>query len=84
MVCAMGEEVEEERLFQIVDPETRKLVASCDGPDSRGDCPYRLGSLIPCAGLRVIPLSGTIANGLPFSVQRREWDGCPLEWLTYP
>jgi len=73
-----------DRLFSLVDPVTRHQIALCTGPDEHGACPSAHGGLPPCAGLRVVPLRGTPANGLPFTVSGASSGRCPLAWVAEP
>ena len=71
------------RMFGIVGRHTGHLDALCDGPTPDGRCPQTGGGTLPCAGERVIPLSGTVADGLPFSISPAEaGPECPLSWVS--
>jgi len=73
---------EADRLFILLDPETRRVIDLCYGPASDGACPrYVAGQQLPCEGYKVIPLRRTSANGLPFRVGRCDSARCPLAWL---
>lgn len=77
--------VSTDRLFGIVGPPNRRLENLCPGPSADGDCPQAVDDVLPCAGKRVIPLRGTAANGLIFSVgSEQRGPGCPLEWVDDP
>ena len=73
-----------DRLFSLVDPITRHQIALCTGPDQDGMCPSAHEGQPPCAGLRVVPLRGTPANGLPFTVSGGTPGRCPLAWVAEP
>jgi hypothetical protein len=71
-----------DRLFGIVGQRNPCLVNLCPGPSADGDCPQAVADELPCAGKRVIPLRGTSANGLVFSVRSdQRGPGCPLAWV---
>jgi hypothetical protein len=71
-----------DRLFAVVDPRTRHTTGFCAGPRPAGECPRQVaGQPLPCAGHRVIPLSRTQADGLPFMVDAEASGRCPLAWL---
>jgi hypothetical protein len=71
-----------DRLFLLLDPQTRRVVDLCTGPAATGDCPsYVAGQPLPCEGFRVVPLRQTSANGLPFLVGHCEGAHCPLAWI---
>ena len=80
--CEMGMTTSADRLFLLLDPHTRRVVDICTGPTATGDCPaYVAGQPLTCAGVRVVPLRRTSANGLPFLVDEGEGPRCPLAWL---
>lgn len=71
-----------DRLFAIVGREDGKLVNLCAGPSPDGRCPRTDAGQLPCAGARVMPLRGTIADGLPFSVAAgQQGPRCALDWV---
>ena len=71
-----------DRLFILLDPETRRVIDLCSGPAAEGACPrYVAGQPLPCEGYKVIPLRSTSANGLPFRVGPSAGTRCPLAWL---
>jgi len=71
-----------DRLFILLDPQTRRVIDLCYGPAADGACPrYVAGQQLPCEGYKVIPLRRTSANGLPFRVGRCDSARCPLAWL---
>ena len=71
-----------DRLFAITGRGAGHLDDLCPGPSADGTCPQAAGNHLPCAGARVIPLTGTDANGLPFSVpSAAHGPGCPLAWV---
>jgi hypothetical protein len=70
------------RLFAIVSRQDGKLVDLCPGPSPDGRCPRAEAGQVPCAGERVVPLRGTTADGLPFSVAAdASGPRCPLDWV---
>jgi hypothetical protein len=80
--CDKGMSTLADRLFLLLDPHTRRVVDICTGPNATGDCPaYLAGQPLTCAGLRVVPLRHTPANGLPFLVDECAGPPCPLAWL---
>jgi hypothetical protein len=71
-----------DRMFAIVSRRGGHLENICPGPSAAGTCPRDGSGPLPCAGARVVPLTGTDANGLPFSVPSgRLGPRCPLAWL---
>ena len=71
-----------DRLFAIVSRPDGKLVNLCPGPSVDGRCSKDGTGLVPCAGARVVPLRGTMADGLPFSVGAdATGPRCPLDWV---
>ena len=70
-----------DRLFQIVDPVTNKLVDICTGPTPIGGCPRADTPPYDCIGLRVVPMRGTLADGLPFTATSARNGRCPLAWV---
>jgi hypothetical protein len=71
-----------DRLFLLLDPQTRRVIDLCTGPSPNGDCPSFVGGQpLPCEGYRVVPLRRTSANGLPFLVADSEGNRCPLAWV---
>jgi hypothetical protein len=71
-----------ERLFAIVGRQHGKLVNLCPGPSPHGRCSRTGAGQLPCAGARVMPLRGTVADGLPFSVAADQpGPRCPLDWV---
>jgi hypothetical protein len=71
-----------ERLFAIVGRRHRKLTNLCQGPSPDGQCPRAYAGELPCAGARVVPMRGTSADGLPFSVPAdQHGPRCPLAWV---
>jgi hypothetical protein len=71
-----------DRMFAIVGHPEGHLENLCPGPSSAGLCPQAAGGQLPCAGHRVVPLTGAEANGLPFSVSSdQHGPGCPLAWV---
>lgn len=73
-----------DRLFAIVSGQDGKLVNLCPGPFQDGDCSRAETGPVPCAGARVVPLRGTVADGLPFSVAvDASAPRCPLEWVDH-
>jgi hypothetical protein len=73
---------EYDRLFAMTEWETRHALAFCSGPSAHGGCPsFVPGQPLPCAGRRVIPMRGTIADGLPFRVTGTGDGRCPLAGL---
>ena len=73
-----------DRLFAIVSNQDGKLVNLCPGPSPDGECASAANGLVPCAGARVMPLRGTVADGLPFSVGADATaPRCPLEWVEH-
>jgi hypothetical protein len=73
---------EHDRLFAVTEAETRHALGFCSGPDATGRCPsFVPGQPLPCLGRRVIPMRGTVADGLPFRVTRGVNGLCPLAWL---
>jgi hypothetical protein len=71
-----------ERLFAIVDRQDGKLVNLCPGPSPDGRCSRAETGEVPCAGARVVPMRGTVADGLPFSVPvDQQGPSCPLDWV---
>jgi hypothetical protein len=74
-----------DRLFGIVGHRNPRLLDLCPGPTADDHCPQVEAGVLPCAGKRVIPLRGTPANGLVFSVQSDErGPECPLAWVDDP
>lgn len=73
------------QLFGIVGQRTPRLVDLCPGPAADTHCPQAVSDVLPCAGRRVIPLRGTPADGLIFSVRSdQRGPGCPLAWIDDP
>jgi hypothetical protein len=73
-----------DRLFAIVSRQDGKLVNLCPGPSPDGLCSRAETGQVPCAGARVMPLRGTIAAGLPFSVAAdATGPRCPLDWVDH-
>ncbi|MDQ2959584.1 MAG: hypothetical protein M3R48_00820 [Candidatus Dormibacteraeota bacterium] len=72
-----------DRLFAIARSGDGHMVNICPGPEADGTCPRASGSdLVPCAGARVIPLHGSGADGLPFSIPADAAGvACPMHWL---
>jgi hypothetical protein len=71
-----------DRLFAIVGRREGHFENLCPGPSAAGTCPQATGGPLPCAGARVVPLTGTGANGLPFSVPSdQRGPRCPLAWV---
>lgn len=71
-----------ERLFAIVSRRDGTLMNLCAGPSPHGRCSRVERGEIPCAGARVIPMRGTAADGLPFSIASgQQGPVCPLTWL---
>jgi hypothetical protein len=71
-----------DRLFAIVSRPDGKLMNLCPGPAPDGRCASAERGEVPCAGARVVPLRGTAADGLPFSVAvAQQGPRCPLEWV---
>lgn len=71
-----------DRMFAIVSRPKGHLENLCPGPSVAGTCPRAEGGPLPCAGARVVPLTGTDANGLPFSVPSdQQGPRCPLAWV---
>lgn len=74
-----------DRLFAIVDGQDRSLLDLCTGPDDEGHCARRAPGAVPCAAARVVPLRGTRADGLPFSVPADAMGPtCPMAWVDHP
>lgn len=73
-----------EHLFAIVDRLDGRLVDLCSGPVADGGCPRSEAGAPPCAGHRVIPMRGTRADGLPFSIPSTASGAvCPVGWLGH-
>jgi hypothetical protein len=71
-----------DRLFAIVSRLNGKLVNLCPGPSPDGRCSRAETGQVPCADARVVPLRGTTAVGLPFSVAAdATGPRCPLAWV---
>ena len=70
-----------DRLFMIVDPATGRMVGLCQGPDHGSRCGQAEAPPLPCEGYRVVPVRGTSANGLPFSVGKTVSARCPMAWV---
>jgi hypothetical protein len=71
-----------DRMIAIVGRPEGHLENLCPGPSAAGTCPQAAGGPLPCAGARVVPLTGTDANGLPFSVPSdQHGPRCPLAWV---
>ncbi len=71
-----------DRLFAMTEGAKRHALDFCHGPDAEGRCPSLVpGQPLPCAGRRVVPMRGTLADGLPFRVSGGEDGRCPLAWL---
>jgi hypothetical protein len=72
----------EERLFAIVGQHDHHLANLCPGPSASGDC-SRIGrGVVPCAGARVVPMRGTRADGLIFTVPGdHHGPRCPMAWV---
>lgn len=71
-----------ERLFAIVRRPGGHLDNLCPGPLPDGTCARVESGTLPCAGERVIPLRGTAANGLPFTVPAGlRGPRCPMAWV---
>ena len=73
-----------ERLFAIVRAEDGRMVNLCPGPALDGTCPRATTAtgLVPCAGTRVVPLHGSSADGLPFTVAAdAHGTVCPMHWI---
>jgi hypothetical protein len=73
-----------DRLFAMVRAEDGRMVNLCPGPAPDGTCPRAANEagLVPCAGARVIPLHGTGADGLPFTVAAdAQGTLCPMHWI---
>jgi hypothetical protein len=71
-----------ERLFAIVSRRDCTLMNLCPGPSPDGRCSKAERGEVPCAGARVIPMWGTGADGLPFSIAAgQRAPVCPLKWL---
>jgi hypothetical protein len=71
-----------DRLFAMTEAGTRHALGFCHGPDTAGRCPsFVPGQPLPCAGRRVVPMRGTVADGLPFRVTAWADGRCPLAWL---
>jgi hypothetical protein len=74
-----------DRLFGIVGQRDPRLRELCPGPTVDDHCPQAVAGVLPCAGKRVVPLRGTPANGLIFSVLCDEHGPrCPLAWVGDP
>ena len=72
-----------DRLFEIIGVQDGKLRNLCPGPSPGGLCSRTEMGPVPCAGARVVPLRGTSADGLPFSVAAdQQGPRCPLEWVN--
>jgi hypothetical protein len=55
----------------------------CGGPTADGLCPLAgHGDQVGCAGGMIVALRGTVADGLPLRVRRREGPLCPLALLV--
>jgi hypothetical protein len=71
-----------DRMFAIVSRPVGHLENLCPGPSAAGTCPQAVGGPLPCTGARVVPLTGTAAKGLPFSVPSDQHGPlCPLAWV---
>jgi len=71
-----------DRLFAIVSRPNGKLMNLCQGPSLIGRCSRAETGEVPCAGARVVPMRGTAANGLPFSVAvDQRGPRSPLDWV---
>lgn len=68
-------------LFMIVDPATGRLVGLCQGPDHGSRCGRAEAPPLPCEGFRVVPVRGTRARGLPFTVGKTVSNRCPMAWV---
>jgi len=80
--CATAMSTQTDRLFLLLDPQTRRVIDLCTGPSPSGDCPSFVGGQpLPCEGYRVVPMRRTSANGLPFLVAHSEGTRCPLAWV---
>jgi hypothetical protein len=74
----------QERLFLLIDPKSREVMGTCAGPAADGACPNAYAGHIPCERTKVLPMRGTVADGIPFSVVGDDWAGCPLAWVSEP
>lgn len=71
-----------DRLFAIVGQREHRLANLCPGPSASGDCTRAGPGVLPCAGARVVPVRGTRADGLIFSVQSDDrGPRCPMAWV---
>jgi len=73
-----------EKTFMIVERWSEQPLGICSGPTNTGQCPHAKNGHVPCAGYKVIPLSGTAAHGLPFTVTGTSGNECPVAWLCEP
>ena len=73
-----------DRLFQIIDPDTGGLINICYGPGEDGSCPNAAAPPYRCSGRRVVPVRGTRASGLPFTISQTDPGRCPLAWVDSP
>ena len=81
-IAKTGMSTQTDRLFLLLDPQTRRVIDLCTGPSLSGDCPSFVGGQpLPCQGYRVVPLRRTTANGLPFLVGHADGTRCPMAWL---
>lgn len=78
----MNSETQPDRLFAIVNRRSGRLDGLCPGPARDGSCPQSARGALPCAGSRVVPMTGTDFNGLPFTVATdASGPRCPLAWV---
>ena len=66
----------------IIDRDTGQVVAECQGAGPMGVCPQVPdGGLVPCAGRRIVPSTGSELQGWTIDVYTDAADGCPLAVL---
>jgi hypothetical protein len=73
-----------DKAFMIVSRRDQQPLGVCSGPTNAGHCPYAKHGRLPCGGHKVIPLAGTVAHGMPFTINGTYGNECPVAWLCAP
>jgi hypothetical protein len=84
IASAHPDDVEQERVFVMLDPATDDILSVCAGPSEDDKCPVADAPPYICQGLHLVGVRGAQAERVSFTVKEMIPGRCPLSVIDDP